>query len=87
MGRFKKEEYKSFFLKSINDSSYSIAGNALIALGAIDTAAALDKARLLSGQHVKGELADAITNVLFNYSGENDFDSLAARFERISIWK
>jgi aminopeptidase N len=83
LGRYKKESYKSFFLKSISDSSYSIAGSALTALGAIDTVAALEKARSLSGQHVKGELSDAVTNVLFTYSGENDFDSLAARFDKL----
>ena len=83
LGRYKKESYKSLFLKSINDSSYSIAGSALTALGAIDTVAALDKARYLSGRHIKGVLSDAVTNVLFTYSGENDFDSLAARFDNL----
>ena len=83
LGRSKKELYKSLFLKSINDSSYSIAGSALTALGVIDTVAALEKARSLSGQHVKGALSDAVTNVLFTYSGENDFDSLAARFDNL----
>ena len=83
LGRYKKELYKSLFLKSISDSSYSIAGSALTALGVIDTVAALEKARSLSGQHVKGALSDAVTNVLFTYSGENDFDSLAARFDNL----
>jgi aminopeptidase N len=83
LGRYKKESYKSLFLKSISDSSYSIAGSALTALGAIDTVAALEKARSLSAQHVKGALSDAVTNVLFTYSSENDFDSLAARFDKL----
>jgi aminopeptidase N len=83
LGRYKKEAYKPLFLKSINDSSYSIAGSALVALGSIDTVAALDKARSFSNQHVKGELSDAITNVLFTYSSENDFDSLAVRFDAL----
>jgi aminopeptidase N len=83
LGRYKKEVYKPLFLKSINDSSYSIAGSALVALEAIDTIMALDKARSLSGQQVKGQLADAVTNVLFTYSDENDFDSLGTRFENI----
>ncbi|MGC1392521.1 MAG: M1 family metallopeptidase [Bacteroidales bacterium] len=81
LGRYKKEVYKPLFLKSVNDSSYSIAGSALVALGAIDTTAALDKAKSFSNQHVKGELSDAVTNILYTYSNENDFDSLAARFD------
>ena len=85
LGRYKKEVYKQLFLKSINDSSYSIAGSALTALGAIDTAAALENARSLRSQHVKGSLSNAVTNILFAYSGENDFDSLATRFDNLSF--
>jgi aminopeptidase N len=83
LGRYKKEVYKPLFLKSINDSSYSISGSALVALGAIDTLTALDIAKSLSGKQIKGQLSDAVTNVLFTYSDENDFDSLAIRFENI----
>jgi Aminopeptidase N len=85
LGRYKSMTYKPLFLKSMNDSSYSIAGKALVALGAIDTAAALDKAKSLSGLHVRGALSDAVTNVLFSYSNENDFDSLANRFDELSF--
>ena len=83
LGKYKKDSYKPLFLKAINDSSYSIAGSALVALGAIDTVTALNKARSFAGQHVKGELSDAVTNILFTYSSENDFDSLAARFDNL----
>lgn len=83
LGKLKKNEYKSLFLKAVSDSSYAIAGSALNALGVIDTTAALDQAKLLNEQHVKGELSDAVTNVLFTYSSENDFNSLAGRFEAL----
>mgnify|MGYP001791526429 FL=1 len=83
LGSYKKEIYKPFFLKSVNDSSYAIAGKALLALGAIDSSVALNHARILSNQHVKGALAEAITSVLFTYASENDFDSLAARFDNL----
>lgn len=85
LGRYKKIEYKDLFVKSINDSSYSIAGNSLLALGMIDSAAALDKARALSSVNVKGELLRAITSTLYTYAGENDFDSLASKFDRLSF--
>jgi aminopeptidase N len=83
LGKLKKNEYKPLFLKSVGDSSYAIAGSALNALGAIDTTAALEKAKLLNEQAIKGELSDAVTNVLFTYSNENDFNSLAARFDAL----
>lgn len=83
LGRLKKTEYKSLFLNAISDSSYAIAGSALNAIGAIDTAAALENAKALSSQKIKGELEDAVTNVLFTYSGEDDFNSLATRFDEL----
>ena len=55
----------------------------LEALAAIDTVAALDNAKSLSGTHLKGALSDAVTNVLFNYSDEKDFDSLSNRFTKL----
>jgi aminopeptidase N len=81
LGRYKKESYREMFINSINDSSYSVAGNALLALGAIDTITALDKARILSSQHVKGGLSRAISNTLYMYSGEDEFGALSAKFD------
>ena len=85
LGKYKKNTYKALFLKSVNDSSYAIAGNALIALGALDSVAALDNAKSLSAQHVKGALSDAINNLLFMYDNENDFDSLSGRFDKMPL--
>jgi len=85
LGKYKNIVYKPLFLKAIKDSSYSISGSALVALTAIDTTAALENAKEISTQHVQGELFDAVTNVLFNNSGEADFDSLLIRFRDLSI--
>jgi aminopeptidase N len=86
LGKYKKETYKELYLKSINDSSYSVAGNALLALGSIDSAAALKQALLISSQPAKGTLSKAINNSLFKYSGESEFNMLAARFENLPSW-
>jgi aminopeptidase N len=83
LGNYRNRNYKDFFLKSTGDSSYSVSGNALLALAVIDSASAISKAKELSLQKVKGELSRAIDNVLYTYAGENDFDSLAARFDRL----
>ena len=85
MGKHKSVSYKPLFLKSINDSSYSIAGNSLTALGAIDSAAALQQAKILSAQKVRGALSDAIDNLLFKYSDESEFDNLAGKFVKLSF--
>ena len=47
LGMYKNKTYREFFIKSVNDSSYSVAGNALLALAPIDSTAALGKAKLL----------------------------------------
>jgi aminopeptidase N len=83
IGKYKDIKYKSLFLKSVNDSSYSIAGNALLALGEIDSAVALNQAKILSGQQAKGALSDAIDELVFKYASENDFDALAMRFNSL----
>lgn len=80
LGRYKKDTCKPLFLKVSDDSSYAVAGRALIALSAIDTATALEKARKLSDQNIKGALSDAVNNILFMYSGDEDFDMLSGRF-------
>jgi hypothetical protein len=85
LGRLKKPQYRELFLNAINDSSYAIAGSGLSALGNIDTLAALDRARALSSQKMKARLTRAVNNILYSYAGENDFDSLAAKFERLPI--
>jgi aminopeptidase N len=83
LGRYKKESYKELFLSSVNDSSYTVSGNALLALGAIDSVAALEKAKILSSKPAKGVLSDAITNIMYRYSGENEFDSLSSTFDKM----
>jgi aminopeptidase N len=85
LGRYKKDAYKELFVKSTNDSSYSVAGYALLALGPIDSISALDRAKLLSSPNVKGVLSRAIDNTLYMYASESDFDSLAAQFDRLPV--
>lgn len=80
LGKYDKADYKQLFLSSLNDSSYSVAGNALLALGIIDSAAAIEKARLMSAQKTRGILSRAITNTLYMYADENEFDDLAGKF-------
>jgi aminopeptidase N len=81
LGKYKKEVYKDLFMKSIYDSSYTVVGSALTALSAIDSTSALNQAKAMSSQKVKGTLLEAINNTLFNYATESEFDTLAARFE------
>lgn len=75
--------YKDLFKKAINDSSYSIAGNALEALLVADEAAALAEAKRLSATKVKGKLAASISAVLIEAGTEDDFDVIAGNFNSL----
>ena len=83
LGKYKKDIYKELFLKSIHDSSYSIASNAMLALDKIDSVAAIDQAKAMSSHQVKGALSTAVNKILYQYANESEFDSLAARFDNI----
>src|SRR5205809_4003223 len=72
LGKYKKTEYKPVFMQAINDSSYTVAGKALKALGKIDSDAATEQAKTLSTQRVKGELKYAV----IGFSDESAFSKL-----------
>jgi aminopeptidase N len=83
LGKYENDIYKELFTKSTNDSSYSVAGTGLVALGLIDSTAAMLKAKELSSQKVKGELSVSVNTVLYTYSDEGEFDTLSSRFDRL----
>ncbi len=80
---YKNDTYKSLFLKALNDSSYTIAGNALLALNDSDSVSAYAEAKKISTHHVKGKLADATDNLIYRYAGEDEFDYLANQFDKL----
>jgi aminopeptidase N len=60
LGFYKSAKYSSIFKNAINDSSYTVAGNALEALSRIDSAGASNEAKRLSSKPAKGKLASMI---------------------------
>ncbi len=82
---YDKPEYMAIFERAISDSSYSVAGEALIALQKNDMAVALAKAQQLKNQPAKGTLFEAISSILINAGSENDFDFIASGFEKLPL--
>ena len=64
LGQYKFAKYAPLFRSAINDSSYTVAGNALEALNRIDTTAAFDEAKRLSTGTAKGKLASAAKTIV-----------------------
>lgn len=85
LGRFENASYKPLFVKSINDSSYTVAGSALEALSMIDSAAGLAEARRLAKQPAKGKLIESITRVLIQSGDESGYDVIAGAFSSMPL--
>jgi len=77
--------YKPFFIKSITDSSYSVAGAALEALSAIDSVTAYSMALKLSKETIKGRLNTAVSAVITAFGDENSYDFVASSFAKMSM--
>ena len=84
LGRLKSRNKAVFFL-AMKDSSYLVAGNALTALGLVDSTAAYNAAKEFSAQKTKGALSQAVTNVIYTNAGESDFETLAGGFEKLPL--
>ena len=82
LGMYKKSEYAPLFKAAINDSSYSVAANALEALYYVDSVSAKAEAKRLSGQPAKKKLAFTIAYVMFD---ESSSDSILTKFERMPM--
>ncbi|HLY68104.1 MAG TPA: M1 family metallopeptidase, partial [Puia sp.] len=81
LGNYKQAGYKQLILAATNDSSYTVAGDALIALSKIDSAAASEEAKKLSSVPAKGELKYA----LVSNSDETKFDAIYNNFSGLAF--
>jgi aminopeptidase N len=71
LGNYKLQKYRSLFRSAIDDSSYTVSGNALEALSKIDSAGASNEAKRLSSQPAKGKLSSMIKKLAMPVNGEN----------------
>ena len=85
LGDYKKAEYTSLFKTAVNDSSYTVAGNALEALSKIDSAAAYQEAKRLASQTAKGKLADAIMKSMIRFGDESAAELILGNFEKMPM--
>ncbi|HTN06619.1 M1 family aminopeptidase [Agriterribacter sp.] len=71
---YDKPIYKELIQRSVNDSSYSVAGAALLSLNQLDKPGAYTEAKRLTATKTKGKLAEAISNVFAENSKVEDLD-------------
>lgn len=77
LGNYKFPKYETLFKNAVNDSSYTVSGNALEALSKIDSAAASQEAKRLSAMPAKGRLE----NVIRRLANPVNPDKLLSNFE------
>ena len=85
LATYKKAAYKSLFQKAALDSSYTVAGNALTALAAVDSSAALTLAKRLIQEPSKGKLTAAISAILIQSGDESSFDVISNSFDKMAL--
>ncbi|MEO8567859.1 MAG: M1 family metallopeptidase [Ginsengibacter sp.] len=80
------QKYISLFAKYIDDSSYTVSGNALEALYRVDGVRALTEAkRLSSEQPLKGKLAEVIGSILAVNDDETGINIIIDNFKDLSF--
>ncbi|HMP87010.1 MAG TPA: M1 family metallopeptidase [Lacibacter sp.] len=85
LGNLKKPVYKDLFLRLVNDSSYTLSGAALTALGKIDEEAALAEAKRLAKIKSKGALLEAIATTLIKSGDESSFDAILDSYSNMGL--
>jgi len=82
LGQLKNPEYAGLFKTAVNDSSYTVSGNALEALSNIDPDAALKEAKRMIAAPSKGRLSNAINTIIIKSGDESLFDVVLNKFEK-----
>ena len=85
LGDYKKPEYIEIFKNAVNDSSYTVAGNALMALGKTDAAAASAIAKKMSDKPAKGNLQEAVMNEIVKSGDESLADKIIGDFAKMPL--
>ncbi len=85
LGEYGKAEYVPLFKAAVNDSSYSVAGNALNAIAEADEGAALTIAKELVKQPAKGALQSAILAQIIKSGDESMADKIIGDFSKMPL--
>lgn len=85
LGEYKKADYIALFKTAVNDSSYSVAGNALVSLGKVDQVLATALAKQLSEKPAKGNLQEAIMNEIVKSGDETMAEKIIGGFAKMPL--
>ncbi|MEO6612205.1 MAG: M1 family aminopeptidase [Chitinophagaceae bacterium] len=85
LGEYNKTEYIALFKSATNDSSYTVAGSALTALGKVDPVLGTAVAKQLGSKPAKGVLKGAIMNEIVKSGDESMADKIIGDFASMPL--
>jgi len=85
LAELKKAEYKDLFKAAVADSSYSVSGNALAGLLAVDPAAGAEQVKKLADQTTRGVLAEVVMTELYKSGDENMAEKIIGGFSKMPL--
>jgi aminopeptidase N len=85
LGEYDATKYSMLFRNAVNDSSYSVAGNALNVLNQIDNKQAYAEAKRLAQGKIKGHLAEAVTSIMIEAGDESSAEVILSNFEHMPL--
>lgn len=85
LGDYRKPEYAELFKAAVNDSSYTVAGQALTALSKVDSKATMELAKSLSETKTKGFLNQVVMTEIVKSGDENMADKIIGGFADMPI--
>jgi aminopeptidase N len=84
LAKTKDAKYQAIYEKNLNDSSYTVAGEALNGLTALEPAKAYTLAKKYSSD-AKGRLGEVVSNVIIKEGTEADFDFVYNRYSEMPL--
>lgn len=80
LGEYRKPEYAALFKAAVHDSSYTVAGNALDALGKLEPDAMAEQVKKLYGTPMKGVLKQVVMNEILKLGDETMAEKIIGDF-------
>jgi len=85
LAEYGKKEYTDLFLAAVNDSSYTVAGNALNALISVDPEAGAPIVKKFAGTPMKGVLQSVVMNEILKSGDESMADKIIGDFAAMPL--
>jgi aminopeptidase N len=85
LGKLKSKKYQNLLFQSLNDSSYTVCGEALNAYEQLDPEGAYNMAVKLSREKIKGRLLEVVAQQIILNGDENNFKTACSLYKKMPL--